>query len=134
MLALACVAQYSKLTMAFFPLLDLSEVPICESALSCDNLPRDSQRRLPHTRVVCSVLDPGEDYLWREHAKTEIVESSVNPQFLCTIAFRQSDGFTSDSLLRFTVHDVREKMSLTAVPLAFAEVALGVIQVWHNGF
>lgn len=67
--------------------------------------------------------------LWRDFARTEIVERSANPQFLCTIRFKRSDGFSADTLLRFTVYDVRERLSHTAVPLAYAEVALGVIQV-----
>lgn len=31
-------------------------------------------------------------------------------------------------MIRFTVYDVREKLSQTAVPLGSAEIALGVIQ------
>ncbi|XP_053948992.1 inositol polyphosphate-4-phosphatase type I A isoform X2 [Anastrepha ludens] len=107
---------------------DLAEIPICESALSCDSLPCGDHGRLPNTRVVCSSLSPGDTMLWRDFAGTEIVERSANPQFLCTIRFKRSDGFTANTLLRFTVYDVRERLSHTAVPLAFAEVALGVIQ------
>ncbi|XP_036318753.1 inositol polyphosphate-4-phosphatase type I A isoform X2 [Rhagoletis pomonella] len=107
---------------------DLAEIPICESALSCNSLPCGDHGRLPNTRVVCSSLLTGDTLLWRDFACTEIVERSANPQFLCTIRFRRSDGFTADTLLRFTVYDVRERLSHTAVPLAYAEVALGVIQ------
>uniref|UniRef100_A0A1A9W218 phosphatidylinositol-3,4-bisphosphate 4-phosphatase n=1 Tax=Glossina brevipalpis TaxID=37001 RepID=A0A1A9W218_9MUSC len=107
---------------------DLSEIPICESALSCDNLPCADNGRMPNPRVVCAVLMPGDDVLWRDYAHTEVVENSIQPQFLCTICFRQSDGFNQDTPLRFTVYDVREKMSLISVPIGYAEVALGVIQ------
>lgn len=51
-----------------------------------------------------------------------------NPQFYCTISFRQCDNLHAESLIRFTVFDVREKVSQTAVPLGSAEIALGVIQ------
>lgn len=51
-----------------------------------------------------------------------------NPQFLCTIAFRACDGLHAGSLVRFTVYDVREKLSQTAVPLGTAEITLGCIQ------
>uniref|UniRef100_A0A034W7Q7 phosphatidylinositol-3,4-bisphosphate 4-phosphatase n=1 Tax=Bactrocera dorsalis TaxID=27457 RepID=A0A034W7Q7_BACDO len=105
---------------------DLSEIPICESALSCDSLPCGDHGRLPNTRVVCSLLSVGNT--WRDFARTEVVERSANPQFLCTMRFKRSDGFSADTLLRFTVYDVRERLSHTAVPLAYAEVALGVIQ------
>ncbi|XP_012158356.1 type I inositol 3,4-bisphosphate 4-phosphatase isoform X2 [Ceratitis capitata] len=107
---------------------DLAEIPICESALSCDSLPCGITGRPPNTRVVCSYLSPGDTMLWRDLARTEVIERSANPQYLCTIRFKRSDGFTADTLLRFTVYDVRERMSHTAVPLAYAEVALGVIQ------
>ncbi|XP_067641805.1 inositol polyphosphate-4-phosphatase type I A isoform X2 [Eurosta solidaginis] len=107
---------------------DLAEIPICESALSCDSLPCGDNGRFPNTRVVCSSLTSGDTLLWRDFACTEIFERSANPQFLCTIQFRRSDGFSADTLLRFTVYDVRERLSHTAVPLAYAEVALGVIQ------
>lgn len=51
-----------------------------------------------------------------------------NPQFLCTVSFRNCDGLDASSLVRFTVYDVREKLSQTAVPLGTAELALGHIQ------
>ncbi|XP_068159958.1 inositol polyphosphate-4-phosphatase type I A [Drosophila tropicalis] len=110
--------------------LDLSELPICETAFSCDNLSTDSLGRAPNPRVVCLVLqsDDGEPGLWREHARTEMLERTQSPQFLCTMRFQRSAGFSTSTRLRFTVHDVKERMSLTSVPLGHAEVALGVIQ------
>jgi inositol polyphosphate-4-phosphatase len=56
------------------------------------------------------------------------LQRSSNPQFLCTIVFRASDGLTANTMIRFTAYDVREKVSQTAVPLGFAEISLGVIQ------
>lgn len=109
--------------------LDLSEIPICESALSCDNLPCADNGRLPCPRVVCAVLIVGDDIIWRNYAQTEIIENCKNPQFLCTINFKQSDGFNAGTPLRFTAYDVREKVSSTAVPIGYAEVVLGAIQV-----
>lgn len=50
-----------------------------------------------------------------------------NPQFLCTISFRGCDGLNAKTLIRFTVYDVRERVSQTAVPLGSAEITLGVI-------
>jgi inositol polyphosphate-4-phosphatase len=44
------------------------------------------------------------------------------------VTFRESDGLTASSKIRFTVYDVREKLSKTAVVLGCAEIALGVIQ------
>ncbi|XP_030244410.1 inositol polyphosphate-4-phosphatase type I A isoform X2 [Drosophila navojoa] len=107
---------------------ELSELPICETAISCDSLPLDSFGRAPNPRVVCSVLQPGEDYLWTQHARTELLERTRAPSFLCTMRFLRSAGFQASSRLRFTVYDVRERVSLTSLPLGHAEVALGVIQ------
>lgn len=42
--------------------------------------------------------------------------------------FRSCDGLNKNSLIRFTVYDVREKVSQTALPLGSAEVKLGEIQ------
>lgn len=78
---------------------------------------------------MCAVPTPGTDMIWQDYARTEIVEQSTNPHFLCTICFRQSDGFHSQTPLRFTVYDVREKVSATMVPIGYAEILLGVIQV-----
>lgn len=42
--------------------------------------------------------------------------------------FRSCDGLNKNSLIRFTVYDVREKVSQTALPLGSAEMKLGEIQ------
>lgn len=55
-------------------------------------------------------------------------QRSSNPGFLSTVSFRASDGVTGDSRLRFTVYDVRERVSHTAIPLGSACVLLSAIQ------
>lgn len=47
---------------------------------------------------------------------------------MCTVIFRPGDGLSKNSLIRFKIYDVREKVSQTAVPLGSAEVTLGAIQ------
>lgn len=56
-----------------------------------------------------------------------LLQRCSNPQYICTIIFRSGDGLNKNSLVRFTVFDVREKVSQTAVPLGSAEIALGKI-------
>lgn len=110
---------------------ELSELPICETAISCDNLPLDGFGRSPNPRVICSVLHPGQNpagCLWQQHARTEVLERTRAPQFLCTMRFLRSAGFRATSRLRFSVHDVRERVSLTSLPLGHAEVALSLVQ------
>ncbi|KAH8241692.1 hypothetical protein KR038_009474 [Drosophila bunnanda] len=112
--------------------LDLSELPICETALSCDSLPVNALGRSPNPQVVCSLLvtsgNGDSDSFWREHARTEYQEHTRSPQFLCTMRFQRSASFSAATRLRFSVLDVRERLTHTALPLGHAEVALGAIQ------
>lgn len=64
---------------------------------------------------------------WVKYGRTEVIERCSNPQFICTITFRSGDGLNAKSQIRFTAYDVREKVTQTAVPIGWAEVALGVI-------
>lgn len=88
--------------------------------------------RSPNPQVVCSLLvtsgGDAADCFWREHARTEFQERTRSPQFLCTMRFHRSASFSATTRLRFSVMDVRERMTLTALPLGHAEVALGAIQ------
>ncbi|KAH8275755.1 hypothetical protein KR026_004731 [Drosophila bipectinata] len=125
------VQRQEPVEEAPFEDIDLSELPICETALSCDSLPTDALGRSPSPQVICSFLPPGsgEDAgLWREHARTELQERTRTPQFLCTMRFQRSGGFSSSTRLRFSVMDVRERMTQTSLPLGYAEVSLGAIQ------
>lgn len=67
---------------------------------------------------------------WKGKTKTIFhhLQRCSNPQYLCTIIFRSGDGLNKNSLIRFTVYDVREKVSQTAVPLGSSEVSLAAVQ------
>ncbi|XP_055912176.1 inositol polyphosphate-4-phosphatase type I A [Eupeodes corollae] len=106
---------------------DLVEIPICESALSCDTLSSDENGRFPNALITVQIRN-GIDCCWRQYARTEVVESTANPQFLCTVCFRASDYLNSESLVRFTLYNIIEKVSQTSIPIGFAEIGLGVIQ------
>ncbi|XP_055603104.1 inositol polyphosphate-4-phosphatase type I A isoform X2 [Uranotaenia lowii] len=110
--------------------IELNEVPICESAISCDNLLCDGNGKPPNPSVVVQVTSSSRGAAatgWVKYGRTEVVERSSNPQFICTITFRAGDGLNAKSQIRFTAYDVREKVTQTAVPIGWAEVALGVI-------
>ncbi|XP_058444865.1 type II inositol 3,4-bisphosphate 4-phosphatase isoform X2 [Malaya genurostris] len=108
--------------------IDLAEIPICESAISCDNLLCDGNGKPPNPSVVVQVTSNSRAASgWVKYGRTEVIERSSNPQFICTITFRTGDGLNAKSLIRFTAYDVREKVTQTAVPIGWAEVALGVI-------
>uniref|UniRef100_A0A182K713 phosphatidylinositol-3,4-bisphosphate 4-phosphatase n=1 Tax=Anopheles christyi TaxID=43041 RepID=A0A182K713_9DIPT len=107
--------------------IDLNEIPICESVISCDNLLCDGNGKPPNPSVVVQVTSNNRSSGWIKYGRTEVIERSSNPQFICTIAFRACDGLHSESLIRFTAYDVREKVTQTAVPIGWAEISLGVI-------
>lgn len=108
--------------------IDINEIPLCESAVSCDNLLCDGHGRPPNPSIDVQI-ENNNGCGWVKYGQTEIIDRCANPQFLCTILFRASDGLSSTSLVRFTVYDVREKLSRTVLPLGYAEISLGVIQV-----
>lgn len=107
---------------------NIQEVPLCETALACDNLLCDGHGRPPNPSIVVHVTVPHRSG-WLKYGRTEVIEKCSNPQFVRTVLFRSGDGLSaSDSQVRFTVYDVREKMSQTAVPLGSAEIALNAIK------
>ncbi|KFB39647.1 AGAP000124-PA-like protein [Anopheles sinensis] len=107
--------------------IDLNEIPICESVISCDNLLCDGNGKHPNPSVVVQVTSNNRASGWIKYGRTEVIERCSNPQFICTIAFRACDGLHASSQIRFTAYDVREKVTQTAVPIGWAEIALGVI-------
>ncbi|KAF7283770.1 hypothetical protein GWI33_023017 [Rhynchophorus ferrugineus] len=107
--------------------LDVTEVPLYEISISCDNLLCDGHGRPPNPSMVVDVYMAAQK-LWVQYGKTEIIEKSSNPQFLRTVSFRSSDGLSGDSRVRFTVFDVQERVSHTAIPLGSSCVLLSAIQ------
>ncbi|XP_049819247.1 inositol polyphosphate-4-phosphatase type I A isoform X2 [Aethina tumida] len=106
---------------------DITEVPLCEISLACDNLLCDGHGMPPNPTLVVDVYMPS-NKTWVQYGRTEIIEKCSNPGFLSTVSFRASDGLSADSRVRFTVFDVRERVSHTAIPLGSACVLLGAIQ------
>lgn len=107
---------------------NITEVPICETALACDNLLCDGHGRPPNPSIVIHLTIARREG-WVKYGRTEVIEKNSNPQFMRTVLFRHGDGLVAaDSQVRFTVYDVREKVSQTAVPLGSAEIALNAIK------
>ncbi|KAJ8934772.1 hypothetical protein NQ314_013198 [Rhamnusium bicolor] len=94
---------------------------------ACDNLLCDGHGRPPNPTLVVDVYMPSFKF-WVQYGRTEIIERCSNPGFLSTISFRASDGLSGDTRVRFTVYDVRERVSHTAIPLGSACVLLSAIQ------
>lgn len=54
-------------------LLDITEIPICESAISCDNLLCDGNGRPPNPSVVVQVTAHNRAG-WIKYGRTEVIE------------------------------------------------------------
>ncbi|XP_060535966.1 inositol polyphosphate-4-phosphatase type I A isoform X2 [Cylas formicarius] len=106
---------------------DVTEVPLYEISLACDNLLCDGHGRPPNPTLLVDVFMAPQK-TWVQYGRTEIVDRSSNPQFLSTVSFRSSDGLAGDTRVRFTVYDVRERVSHTAVPLGSSCVLLSAVQ------
>ncbi|KAL6445195.1 hypothetical protein ACFW04_002226 [Cataglyphis niger] len=106
---------------------DPAEVPMCEISLACDNLLCDGHGR-PPTPVLEIDVQSRSSKTWIKYARTEVVERSSNPNFLTTISFRASDGLTTETKIRITAYDVRERVSQTATPIGSAIVMFNTVQ------
>ncbi|XP_045510028.1 inositol polyphosphate-4-phosphatase type I A [Colias croceus] len=106
--------------------LDMNEVPLCELALSCDNLLCDTYGRPPSPVIVIYVRYSKE--LCIKYGSTEIVETCSNPCFSKTVLFRASDGLTGKAMVRIVVYDVKERVSETVVPMGYTTLQLSTIQ------
>ncbi|CAL7944180.1 unnamed protein product [Xylocopa violacea] len=106
---------------------DPAEIPMCEISLACDNLLCDGHGRPPNPVLEIDVQVKGSK-TWIKYARTEVVERSSNPGFLTTVSFRASDGLTTETKVRITAFDVRERVSQTATPIGSAIVTLNAIQ------
>lgn len=69
---------------------DMSELPLCEISLACDNLLCDGHGRSPNPTIVADVyMQPVK--VWVQYARTEIIDVSthnckflhVTVKFLC---------------------------------------------------
>ncbi|CAH1108079.1 unnamed protein product [Psylliodes chrysocephalus] len=107
--------------------LDVNEIPLCEISFACDNLLCDGHGRPPNPSLVIDVFVPSSK-CWIQYGRTEVIEKCSNPIFLSTVSFRASDGLSRDTKVRFTVFDVKERVSDTAVPLGSTCILLSVVQ------
>ncbi|XP_008550763.1 inositol polyphosphate-4-phosphatase type I A isoform X1 [Microplitis demolitor] len=106
---------------------DPAEIPVCEISLSCDNLLCDGHGRPPNPVLEIDV-QVAKSCTWIKYARTEVVERSSNPGFLTTVSFRSSDGLNTDTKVRITAYDVRERVSQTATPIGSACVTFSAVQ------
>ncbi|CAK1554649.1 unnamed protein product [Leptosia nina] len=106
--------------------LDMNEVPLCELALSCDNLLCDAHGRPPSPLLVVYVRFSKD--LCVKYGSTEVIETCSNPCFSKTVLFRASDGMSGKAVVRLVVYDVKELVSEVAVPMGYTTLQLSTIQ------
>ncbi|XP_031828360.1 inositol polyphosphate-4-phosphatase type I A isoform X1 [Nomia melanderi] len=104
-----------------------AEIPMCEISLTCDNLLCDGHGRPPNPVLEIDVQPKGSK-TWIKYARTEVMERSSNPGFLTTVSFRVSDGLNTETKVRITAYDVRERVSQTATPIGSVIITLNAIQ------
>ncbi len=65
---------------------DVGEIPICETAISCDNLLCDGNGRPPNPSVVIEVIAqnrPG----WIKYGRTEVIEVFISIHYYTKICW-----------------------------------------------
>lgn len=87
--------------MTVYIFTDISEIPICESTISCDNLLCDGHGRPPNPSVVVQVTTQNRKS-WVKYGRTEVIE-------VCCTDFHSSSVKTMISFLSFS--DVRIRNS-----------------------
>ena len=91
---------------------DLSEAPLCEMSLSCDNLLCDALGRSPSAKIVISILNNNKNPIWNKLCQTEVSEKSSNPVFMRTILL--SANLSGDKTqIKLEAYDMREKYTST---------------------
>ena len=94
---------------------DLSEAPLCEMSLSCDNLLCDALGRSPSAKIVISLRNSSN---WSKLCQTEVSEKSSNPVFMRTILL--SANVTDKTQIKLEAYDMREKYTSTKTLLGSA--------------
>ncbi|KAL8598733.1 hypothetical protein ACOMHN_033297 [Nucella lapillus] len=97
-----------------------SEDPVLEISLSCKDLPCDSQGSAPNSLVLVHIIVPQQQQLWVHHNHTEIYDKNCNPLFLKTIGFGDMNGVETNTRVRLTVYNVKERMTGTMAQLGQA--------------
>ncbi|VVC86127.1 unnamed protein product, partial [Leptidea sinapis] len=106
--------------------IDMNEIPLCELALSCDNLLCDAYGKPPSPLVVIYICFSKE--LCVKYGSTEVIQSCSNPCFSKTILFRGNDGLSNNNIVRIVVYDVKECVSETVVPIGYTTLQFSTLQ------
>nr|CAB3256221.1 type I inositol 3,4-bisphosphate 4-phosphatase [Phallusia mammillata] len=84
--------------------------PVMEISLRCSDLKKLVGTSAPCVMISVHHCEPSHGF-WTPHSQTDVVHDSIEPTFLTTVCFQQSDDITLTSRLRFIVYRVKKPAS-----------------------
>ncbi|XP_077427887.1 type II inositol 3,4-bisphosphate 4-phosphatase isoform X2 [Vanacampus margaritifer] len=99
-------------------------MPQVEFSLACNDLVTLGRDGTPNAVVHVAVVDPHKDHMV-SHACTEIVEANKDPCFLTGVTFPSDCPATSETFVKLTVYDVKDKRQEAGSFLGSATFSVG---------
>ncbi|XP_062288277.1 type II inositol 3,4-bisphosphate 4-phosphatase isoform X1 [Scomber scombrus] len=100
------------------------KLPRVEFSLACSDLVASGRDRKPNALVQVAVIDPHKQHLVSQ-ACTEIVEANKDPLFLTGVTFPSEYPTSTETLVKLTVYDAKDKSQESSSFLGSATFSIG---------